>query len=161
MVARLPEPLIQEWLQDLQAGDAQGVERGGDGKLLPTKESKSLLRYNYTLRKGSVSDKVFSFQSDNLKSRLGKSAKPQATRTPKHAFKRGLGCAKLQLKRAAQKKGKLARLLSMVMGRAPTPSSSIHPPTPHHPAARPRAGMPLLSCIVHKSGMLHRGWLVG
>ena len=119
LVAPLPEPLIQEWLQDLQAGDTEGVQRGDDGKLLPTKESSSLQRFNYTLRKGSVSNKVFSFQSDNLRTRLGKSAKPQATRTPKHAFKRGPGCAKLQLKRAAQKKGKLARLLSMVVEHPP------------------------------------------
>ena len=116
VVCRLPEHLVKEWLGDLKPADAVGVERGSDGSLVPTKETASLLRFNYTLRRGSVSDKVFSFQSDNLKSRLGRSAKPRAARTPRYPFKRGLGCAKLILKRAAQKRGKLARLLSMVVG---------------------------------------------
>ena len=113
---QLPEHLLQEWLAGLAVGDAVGVLRGEDGHLKPTNESASLWRFNYTIRRGSVSDKVFSFQTDNLKSRLGRSAKPRATRTPKYSFKRGLGCAKLILKRAAQKRGKLARLVSMVVG---------------------------------------------
>lgn len=80
IVCQLPEHLVMEWLAQLQPGDAQGLARGSDGELIPTGQSAGLRRYTYTIRKGSVSDKLFNFQSDNLKSRLGLSARPRATR---------------------------------------------------------------------------------
>lgn len=143
----MPEPLIQEWMQDLQAGDAVGLARGNDGVLTPTKVSQCLSRYNYTIRRGSVNDKLFAFQKDNQKSRLGKSANPQAMRTPKYSFKRGLGAARLQLKRAAQKRGRKGRLISMVVG-----NSLIKVKVPKHLGA-----MPTIEVLLFVATMDHTG----
>ena len=116
VVAQMPKNLIMKWLEPLQMGDALGLVRESDGSLAATSQSKSLERFKYTIRKGSVSDRLFNFESDNLKSRLGMSEKPRATKEPKHAYKRGLGCTKLQLKRASQRRGNLAQLISGVVG---------------------------------------------
>ena len=44
--------------------DAEGLQREEDtGRLLPTKTTNSLRRFNYIIRKGSTSDRLFKLQS--------------------------------------------------------------------------------------------------
>ena len=60
----LPEGCFQEIFAELQQGDAEGVERDTEtGALKPTSETLTLLKFNYTIRKGSISDKLFNMAS--------------------------------------------------------------------------------------------------
>ena len=59
----MPRAAFEEIMAPLKQGDAEGVERDESGNLVPTKETASLLRFNYTIRKGSVSDRVFNLES--------------------------------------------------------------------------------------------------
>ena len=151
LVAQLPLHLVQEFLRPLQPEDAQGVVRDANGNLEPTKQSAGLLRFSYTIRKGSVSDRLFAFQNFDLQSRLGKSKRPRAAKPPAYAFKRGSGAARLQLKRAAQKRGEMARLVSMIVGNV-----IVNVKVPKHLGAMPTITLLLFVATMDETG--HVNW---
>jgi len=60
----LPEPCFQEILADLQPGDAEGVERDPvTGALKPTSVTPTLRKHKYTIKKGSITDKIFNLSA--------------------------------------------------------------------------------------------------
>ena len=151
LVAQLPLHLIEDFLAPLQPEDVQDLARGDDGKLLPTRESAGLLRFNYTIRKGSVSDRLFCFENFDLKSRLGKSKQPRATKPSAYPYKRGSGVARLQLTRASQKRGETARLVSMVVGNV-----IVKVKVPKHLGAMPTCELLFFVATMDETG--HINW---
>ena len=114
---QLPRRGFEELMAPFGEGDAVGLTRGADGRLQPTKSTLRLMRFNYTLKKGSFSDKLFQLQ--NFQQYAAPSARARASKgppKPPHPHKRGLGCAKLHLSGADGRRGRLATVLSMVCG---------------------------------------------
>ena len=60
---QLPRRGFEELMAPFGEGDAVGLTRGADGRLQPTKSTLRLMRFNYTLKKGSFSDKLFQLQN--------------------------------------------------------------------------------------------------
>lgn len=60
----LPMECFQKVFSELQVGDAVGVERDTDtGLLKATKVTPTLHKYQYSIKKGSVSDKIFNLST--------------------------------------------------------------------------------------------------
>ena len=56
----LPREVFEDFLQPLQEDDdAEGLERDSQGSLIPTDKTKILIKHTYTIKKGSVIDKLF------------------------------------------------------------------------------------------------------
>ena len=62
----------------LKGGDAMGVKRDTSRKLVPTTTTGSLNKYNYTVRRGSVSDLFFHLESLDTAPATKPSTKPPA-----------------------------------------------------------------------------------
>lgn len=75
----LPRPVFEDFLAPLAGKDAvamvwdkkakklvegsEGLRRDATGALVPTRESKTLRRFEFAIRKGEISDKLFQLQS--------------------------------------------------------------------------------------------------
>ena len=58
----MPREIFEDFVSPLQETDAEGLRRAPDGSLLPTSSTQALKRYKYTVKKGSVIDKLFKLQ---------------------------------------------------------------------------------------------------
>eukprot|EP00965_Chrysotila_dentata_P206965 6183840-Pleurochrysis_carterae.AAC.1 len=108
----LPRECFAELMKPALDGDAQGLLRGENGLMLPTnrdKKSRTLNRFQYVITRPMVTDRIFNLALADL------GASPQP-RGEEGAWRRGHGCARLQLSANAAKQGRLAQVISMVAG---------------------------------------------
>eukprot|EP00965_Chrysotila_dentata_P110702 3657832-Pleurochrysis_carterae.AAC.1 len=90
----LPRGCFEEFLAPLKDGEAAGLTRNeSSGLLQPTKRTATTGRFEYTLVRPMVTDRLFQLELANLKKGPNK-----ATRA-KGAWRRGSGCARLVLPR--------------------------------------------------------------
>ena len=109
VVQPLPLESFKAFLEPLKDGDAHGLVRDSEGELIPTASSAACDRYNYIITRPMVTDRLF---------QLGKTdeSKGPWPKGGKGAWRRCLGCSKLNLPPGVHKKGKLGESLSMVAG---------------------------------------------
>ena len=62
----MPREVFEEFMAPLMADDTEGLWRGPDGSLLPTSKTSALNKYSYTLKRGSVTDKLFCLEKLDL-----------------------------------------------------------------------------------------------
>ena len=86
-------------------GDITNLSRA-NGALVPTKSTKATLRFTYVVRRGSLSDRLFRLEKSN--------PEQKASATVQRA--RGVGCARLRLTAAEQRRGGKPQSMSMVAG---------------------------------------------
>jgi len=55
----MPLEVFEEFLSPLQETDAEGLRRTPDNSLIPTSTTSALRKYTYTVRRGSVTDRLF------------------------------------------------------------------------------------------------------
>ena len=55
----VPREVFEELMEPLAPEDVEGLQRDSAGALIPTKTTATLRYYAYSIRKGSVSDKLF------------------------------------------------------------------------------------------------------
>ena len=55
----MPKEVFDDFMAPLEPEDVEGLQRCPDGSLLPTSKSSALNKYKYTLKKGSLHDKLF------------------------------------------------------------------------------------------------------
>ena len=103
--APLPLELFEELMAPLMEGDAEGLVREG-GSLKPTKSTSATHRWVYVVKRGSVSNRLFCLEQSN--------PKQKASSTAQRA--RGVGCARVRLSVAEQRRGGLPQTMSMVAG---------------------------------------------
>ena len=61
---KLPREVFEDLMQPLQESDAVGLKRdAATGLLIPTSTTKALLKFDYNIRRGSVSDRLFHLQT--------------------------------------------------------------------------------------------------
>lgn len=118
-------------MEPLKDGDAEGLERDEDGRLIPTKETGTSLRFEYKLKRPMVVDRLFALEKTDHAP--GPRAKEPG------AWKRGDGCARLNLPMAGHKKGRTATSVSMVAG-----SAAVHFIVPKKDKSWPRLTMRFL-----------------
>ena len=84
---RVPMPVecFNRIMGRLQEGDCEWIERGPDGFLKPTKETKTLRHLFYIISKPSGVDRLFRFQELDLRFPAGGKRRG--------AYRRGLGAA--------------------------------------------------------------------
>ena len=82
--------------------DVSTIERttGASPALVPTKKTAKTHWFQYLIRKGSVSDKLFRFHD----------------RDPASSKRHGTGCARARLSEADQRRGVVPSVMSMVAG---------------------------------------------
>ena len=104
----IPAEVFHSFTASLNAGDADGVVRDAEGTLVPTKTTAALKMFEYTIKKPTVTDKLFALQDKDP-------SPPPGARNP-GAWRRGHGCANLVLSRLGHKKGGLGSKVAMVAG---------------------------------------------
>ena len=102
---QLPLRCFMEFMSPLLEGSVEGLERDSVGRLVPTKETAAMKKYQYVVRKGSQLDKLFGLQ--HFEKRHGKASA---------RWRRSLGCARLYLSRVAEARGQIASVMAMVCG---------------------------------------------
>jgi len=114
----LPRVLFEELMAPLTESDVEGLKRAS-GQLVPTTTTLRTHQFNYLVKRGSVSDRLFRLQD---RESLSSSAQP----------KRGSGCARVRLAAASQRRGGLPQTMSMVCGNVSVkysvPLSQSRPP---------------------------------
>ena len=103
-----PEEIFQEWMQGLQESDAEGIERAGQ-ELTPTQVSASGKRFIYLVKKAMVIDRLFALEETDF-------AKGPFKRERTGAWRRGMGCCRLNLSSQGHKRGRTGRTVSLVAG---------------------------------------------
>ena len=64
MSFQLPPAVFQDFMSPLTEGDAEGMQRDATtGWLIPTKKTSACRRFKYTIRRGSVSNRLFHLES--------------------------------------------------------------------------------------------------
>ena len=58
----MPREIFEEFVSPLQETDAEGLLRAPDGSLLPTSSTSALNKFKFTLKKGSVIDRLFNLK---------------------------------------------------------------------------------------------------
>eukprot|EP00966_Prymnesium_polylepis_P243331 5627017-Prymnesium_polylepis.1 len=53
----MPLQCFEQIMAELREGDADGIGRDSDGMLIPTAKTRAVHKYNYDIKKGSVSDR--------------------------------------------------------------------------------------------------------
>ena len=109
VVQPLPLESFKAFMKPLNDGDAVGLVRDTDGEMTPTKTSSACDRYNYIITRPMVTDRLFQLDTTDQ-------TKGPWPKKGKGAWRRGLGCSKLNLPAGVHKKGKLGESLSMVAG---------------------------------------------
>ena len=105
----LPQESFKLFMEPLIDGDADGLMRDATGELIPTHKGATCHRYNYTLTRPMVTDRLF----DLAKADLPKGPWPKRG---KGAWRRGLGCARANLPPGVHRKGRLAESMPMAAG---------------------------------------------
>lgn len=59
----LPLEVFEDFLSPLAPGDAEGLKRDSNDRLIPTSTTSSVRHYKYLIKKGSVSDRLFQLQT--------------------------------------------------------------------------------------------------
>ena len=116
--APLPRELFEDLMKPLAPEDTTDLKRDAAGRLIPTKVTGSLRHYDYKIRKGSVTDRLFKLESLDPVPRAPRKA--PAGQPLQH--KRGLGCARARLSKAARPTAPLPR--------CPCPPAASHISTP-------------------------------
>ena len=63
LLTSLPREVFEEFMQPLMPGDAEGLNRDlVTNQLIPTKVTAKLNHYKYSIKRGSVTDRLFSLQ---------------------------------------------------------------------------------------------------
>lgn len=99
-----PKEVFFDLMKDIKEEDVEGI-RWRAGKLLPTAEKNTYFLFKYKIGKPSVVDKFWSLERSDKKK--GKKSGP---------FRRGHGCARLHLSRAAAGRGERTDLIAQVTG---------------------------------------------
>lgn len=106
MKIQIPKAIFEELMKPLVEGKLPAMERGFMNTIKPTSYTQRLLKYNYVLNKGSLSEVLFHLEDFDKrppqKKRKGKQRVAQ--------YKRGLGCSRLHLSQAASNRGEKAAL---------------------------------------------------
>eukprot|EP00965_Chrysotila_dentata_P124621 4119324-Pleurochrysis_carterae.AAC.1 len=129
----------------LADGDAPGLERDDSGALKPTRQTAALNRFEYTVSRPMVTDRLFQLEQADLKKG------PNKATCKKGAWRRGLGCARLVLASGAHRTGRLATRLSMVAGHV-----RIIYKEPRHQLAMPRLTLRFFVLTMDQNG--HIEW---
>ena len=58
----MPREVFEDFVAPLTEDDVEGMQRRPDGSLIPTSKTSALYKYKYTLKRGSVTDKLFRLQ---------------------------------------------------------------------------------------------------
>ena len=103
--AQMPFRCFMDLMSPLEDGSVEGLQRDHMGRLVPTKETPSMKRYQYVIRRGSLHDKLFSLQDFEV----------QKNKRNKR-WRRSTGCARLYLSQAAERRGQVAHVMAMVCG---------------------------------------------
>ena len=107
VVAPLPREAFEAFMEPCKDGDAPGLTRDAEGRLVPTRETQACRRFIYLISRPMVTDRLFQLEKADL-------TKGPWAKEGKGAWRRGKGCARLRLPSAAQKLGQLAVLMSFV-----------------------------------------------
>ena len=59
----MPLQCFEQIMAELREGDADGIGRDSDGMLIPTAKTRAVHKYNYDIKKGSVSDRLFNLSA--------------------------------------------------------------------------------------------------
>lgn len=103
----IPLRVFEQLMSTLGPEDVKGLNRTEvAGRLIPTKQTKNLRRYEYVINKGSALNKFFNLESADRRPE-GRS---------KALWRRSLGCGRLFLGAAAEKRGQKALQIAMVCG---------------------------------------------
>ena len=114
---RIPFRVFEQLLANLEPADVKGLVRSDPGgRLVPTKVTPRLRRFEYVINKGSVLEKFFKLDAID---RQPDGPKPGR-------WRRGLGCCRLWLGGAKEKRGQEAMTVAMVCGNAIV---QLHEPT--------------------------------
>jgi hypothetical protein len=105
----LPRELFEPYMEPLLDGDAHGLEREEDGTIKPTKETATSQRFDYTITRPMVTDRLFALEKSDLRN-------VPRPKPGKGAWRRCMGGARLNLARDGHKKGKLGASVSMPAG---------------------------------------------
>ena len=105
---QVPKRVFEDLMEPLLGKGVQGLEQGFMGTIRPTSWSPRVLRYDYVLNKGSLSDALFHLEDFD--------PAPKKRHSSKDCVKRGLGCARLHLSAAAGQRGELALTMAMICG---------------------------------------------
>ncbi|KAL1504404.1 hypothetical protein AB1Y20_010810 [Prymnesium parvum] len=105
--------VLFDLMADLETGEVEGLEWTDSQKkeLRPTSETASLTWYKYTINKPGLVDKIWKLQDREVLALKG-SGKGQQT-----LCRRGHGCARLHLSRAAAQRGQRSDLIAQVTDR--------------------------------------------
>ena len=110
---RVPQFVFIDLVKLLESGCVAGFEWTDETKtaLKPTKEKKTFHEFSYTINKPELNDRLWQLESHE---------KAPARATDKagkiKAFRRGQGCARLHLSKAAQERGEKSMVLSQITG---------------------------------------------
>jgi len=92
----------------LREGDCDAIKRGPDGRLEPTKVTRTLRRFQYSISKTGAHDRLFRFGELDGRHPAGGRLRG--------VFRRGFGAARLHLAAAAQRRGQLATVVATTCG---------------------------------------------
>ena len=99
---------FEHLMAQMQENDVDDLERTPAGRLIPTKETKALLRFNYKISKPTALNTFFSLEKTDMLLPAGGSR-----RGP---FRRGSGAARAHVTAKDARQGKIAGAISMACG---------------------------------------------
>ena len=113
---QVPKPCFDALMRPLVDKGVESLALGMFNSCVATSATPRLLRYNYVLNKGSLSDCLFRLEEFDRKPKRFTMPKSGKNAPPEFRYKRGLGCARLHLSAAAGARGELAQTIAMVCG---------------------------------------------
>ena len=113
---QVPKACFDALMRPLVDKGVEGLALGMFLSCVATSTTPRLLRYNYILNKGSLSDSLFRLEEFDKKPKRFIQPKAGKQIPPALRYKRGLGCARLHLSAAAGARGELAQTIAMVCG---------------------------------------------
>jgi hypothetical protein len=152
----LPREVFEDLMAPIKEGEVAGLTRNAEtGLLLPTKKTGRLHRHDYTISRGSLTDRVFNFEALEDQPPKSTSSKKQRTRPEVEVLQAGEEDAyEVESIIASRKKGKRTQYLIKWAGWDSSTNtwegaSRIHPDLVAAfkgravpPARRPRLSMP-------------------
>lgn len=106
----IPQEIFFDLMKSFNTGDLEGLEWDESGDTLKaTSDRKTYTAFKYSVKSPSLVDKLWQLEKYDRKptSKLKKKSQP---------FRRGHGCARLHLTRAAAERGELTNLIAQVTG---------------------------------------------
>ena len=87
----MPLKVFEEFLSPLQESDAEGLRRASDNSLIPTSRTSALNKYTYTVKGGSVTDRLFKLDALDPPAPPPKESPPEETRSARATCTRWSG----------------------------------------------------------------------